>query len=166
MILATLLACLLSGLLSSGTAPSESRLLGHWGYAGNTLVFMEKSGDVPDQAEVDSHLNAMGASRSNLTLTFTEGRKGRLKLGDNAIDFDWELNASTKEFKAGVGLFSIKGYLVMKEDRIILTYTRANLFLLMRYLCTPAGRKHINPLGELLDCCKGLTVAMEFSKGE
>lgn len=169
MIITALIACLLSGFIASGTAPTESQLLGTWGYSGNSFVIMENNAaqatelPTPAKSDVDSHLSAMGASHSNLTLTFTEGHKATLKLGDNAIDLDWELNASTKVFKASVGPFSIKGYLVKKGDRIALAYTRPNLFMIMRYLCTSTGKKHIAPLGTLLDCTKGLSLAMEFT---
>lgn len=162
------LVCLLGGLLNSGTAPSEKELIGSWGYVDNTFVLMDgQSADgvkTPSKADVDSHLKAMGASHTNLELSFSDGHKAKLRLGENSFDIDWQLNSATKEFKATVGLITIKGYLVKKGDRIVLAYTRTNLFMIMRFLCTPAGRRHIAPLGELLDCTKGLTIAMEFSR--
>ena len=168
MIMTFILTCLLGGLLNSGTAPCEKDLIGTWGYAGNSVVLMDESsaGDIstPSKAETDAHLEAMGAAHSNLVLSFCEGHKANLRLGENSFDIDWQLNPTTKEFKATVGLFTIKGYLVKKGDRIVLAYTRSNLFMIMRFLCTPAGRKHISPLGTLLDCTKGLSVAMEFSR--
>ena len=168
MIITALLACLLGGLLNSGTAPTEKELIGSWGYIDNMFVLMDGQSDdsitTPSKADTDSHLKAMGATHSNLVLSFSEGHKAKLRLGDNAFDIDWQLNSTTKEFKASVGLFTIKGYLVKKDDKIVLAYTRANLFMIMRFLCTPAGRKHIAPLGDLLDSAKGLTIAMEFSR--
>lgn len=168
MIIMTILTCLLGGLLNSGTAPSEKELIGTWGYSDNIFVLMEGSStdgvETPSKSETDSHLKAMGATHSNLVLSFSEGHKANLRLGENSFDIDWQLNPATKEFKATVGLFTIKGYLVKKGDRIVLAYTRPNLFMIMRFLCTPAGRKHIAPLGDLLDCTKGLSVAMEFTR--
>lgn len=168
MILITILVCLLGSLLNSGTVPAEKDLIGSWGYVDNGFVLVDgQSTDnvrTPSKADVDSHLKAMGASHSNLVLSFSEGHKAQLRLGENSFDIDWQLNPATKEFKATVGLFTIKGYLVKKGDRIVLTYARTNLFMIMRFLCTPAGRKHIAPLGELLDSAKGLTLAMEFTR--
>lgn len=159
-----ILASLLSAILSSGTCPSEQQMLGKWGYADNSFVFMEKQGDTPQKSDVDTCLKAMGASRTNCLLSFSEGHKGRLELGRNAMDFNWELDSATKVFKASVGPFSIKGHMVKKGNRLVLVYTRTNLFLIMRYLCTQEGRKQISELGLLLDSCKGLTLAMEFEK--
>lgn len=168
MIITAILACLLGGLLNSGTAPSEKELIGTWGYADNFFVIMDDSSahgaQTPSKTETDSHLKAMGATHNNLTLSFSEGHKANLRLGDNSFYIDWQLDPATKEFKASVGLFTIKGYLLKKGDRIVLAYTRPNLFMIMRFLCTPAGRKHIAPLGNLLDCTKGLSIAMEFSR--
>ena len=159
-----ILASLLGVLLGSGSTPTEQQLDGEWGYVDNCFIFMDKSGETPSKQDVDLELKAMGASRTNCVLSFTDGHNGKLRLGGNAMEFKWELDPSTKEFKASVGPFSIKGYMVKKGDRLVLVYTRANLFLIMRYLCTPEGRKHISPLGDLLDSCKGLTLGMEFEK--
>ena len=168
MIMTLILTSLLGGLLNSGTAPCEKDLLGTWGYAGNCFVLMDEPQtdeiSTPSKSETDAHLKAMGATHGNLVLSFSEGQKANLRLGDNSFDIDWQLNPTTKEFKATVGLFTIRGYLVKKGDRIVLAYTRQNLFMIMRFLCTPAGRKHIAPLGTLLDCTKGLSIAMEFSR--
>lgn len=159
-----ILELLLGTLLSTGTAPSESTLIGEWGYSGNSLVFMDERGDTPSKDDVDAQLKAMGASHSNCVLTFSEDHRCNLRLGGKSIDFDWTLDKGTKTFKAGVGPFVIKGYLMMKNGRIHLIYSRANLFTIIRYLCAPSAKKNISQLGELLDCCKGLTLCMEFSK--
>ena len=159
-----ILASLLGVLLGTGTTPTEQQMLGQWGYVDNSYVFMENSGETPAKQDVDIQLKAMGATKSNLVLSFSEGHKGNLRLGDNSMDFDWELNSSTKAFKAMIGPFSIKGHIVKKGDRLVLVYSRSNLFLIMRYLCSAEGKKHMAPLGKLLDSCKGLTLAMEFTK--
>lgn len=158
------IAVLLGTVLSGGKVPSEADLLGQWGYCSNSYVFMEAEGPTPDKKLVDSHLTDMGATKSNLVLTFSEGHKGNLRLGEKDIDFDWTINPATKEFKVTVALFTIKGYLVKDGGKLSLVYKRSDLFMMMRFLCTAAGRKHISPLGELLDSTRGLTVAMEFSK--
>ena len=159
-----ILGILIGTLLSGNASPSESELLGAWGFAGDRLVFMEKSGPVPDKKEVDAHLVAMGATRSNCVLTFSEGHKASFRLGEKSFDLDWTLDSKSHEFKTSVGPFCITGYLVMEEDRLILTYKRKDLFTIMRFLCTPSGRKHIPSLGALLNSTEGLTIAMEFSK--
>lgn len=159
-----LLAILISSLTSGKTAPSEAYLAGEWGCTGNRFVFMAGEGPTPDKKDTDARLDAMGASRHNCTLTFKPGHKGTLRLGDNAIDFDWSLDNRTMEFKTSVGIISIKGYLVQENGKLILAYKRPDLFMIMQYLCTPQGRKNIAPLGKLLDSTKGLTLAMEFEK--
>lgn len=164
MIFLSILSILIGSLLSSGTAPTEEELIGEWKYSDSIFVFTEKNGQEPSLAEVESHMNAMGARTDNCSITFRKGHEGTLKLGTNSIDINWELDNQTKVFKASVGMFSIKGYLVRVQDNLILTYTRPNLFLIMRYLCSGEGRKHINPLGKELDCCKGLTLGLEFAK--
>lgn len=163
--LITLLGVLLGTLLSGKTAPSESDLIGVWGCTGSQLVFMEQSGPLPDKADVDAHLKAMGASPSNCVLTFTEGHKANFRLGDKDFNLVWTLNPSTHEFKiVALGWFKISGYLLKDNGKVILIYKRKDLFTILRFLCTGAGRKHISPLGDLLDTTDGLTVAMEFTK--
>lgn len=80
------------------------------------------------------------------------------------MDMTWSLDGKTAVFKTAIGPITIKGYLVKKGDSIILTYARPDLFMIMRFMCPPSGRKHIAPLGTLLDKCKGLTLGMEFTR--
>ena len=159
----TFLIFTISSLVAGTTVPSEKDLLGTWGCTGQTFVFMESEGSTPPEAEVDAHMKAMGASGENCTLTFTEGHRLNFKVGDKAFDMTWSLDAGTAVFKTAVGPVTFKGYLVKKGDSIILTYARPDLFMIMRFMCSPSGRKHIAPLGSLLDTCKGLTLGMEFS---
>ena len=153
------------GELASGVAaPSEKYLEGTWGYAGYRFVFMEKPGETPSDSSVKSRLDGMGTTYDNLELSFSPGKKGCLRLGDNKFDFSWTQDPSTMVFSSSVAFITLKGYLIDKGDRIVMVYSRPDLFLMMKYLCTADGRKNIKPLGSLLDSCKGLTVGMEFIK--
>ena len=157
-----ILSILISSLTAGKKAPSEAEMTGRWGYVANEFVFMDKEGPTPDKKAVDEHLSAMGASKTNCVVSFSSDHKGSLKLGSKSMDFDWTLDPKTCQFKATVAMVSIKGYLVRDGKRIVLVFKRADLFMIMRYLCTPAGRKHISPLGDLLDSTKGLTLAIAF----
>ena len=157
-----ILSILISSLTAGKKAPTEAEMTGRWGYASSEFVFMDKEGPTPNKKAVDEHLKAMGASRSNCQVTFSEGHKGSLRLGGKSMDFDWTLDAKTRQFKATVAMVSIKGYMVRDGKRIVLVFKRSDLFLIMRYLCNSTSRKHISPLGELLDSTWGLTLAMAF----
>lgn len=159
-----ILGVLIGTLISGKSSPSEAELLGRWGCSGDRLVFMARSGPEPDIKDVDSHLKAMGATESNCVLTFSQGHKASLRLGDKSFGFSWTLDARTHEFKATAGPFSITGYLVREGNKLILAYSRKDLFTIMRFLCTPSGRKHISPLGNLLDSTEGLSIAMDFTR--
>lgn len=157
-------AGILSAVLSSGTVPQEDFLLGKWGCTDNSFVFMKKTGRTPDKKEVDAEVRAMGATKSNCVLTFTKGHKLNFRVGNKSFDLDWTLDPGTKEFATSIGLFTMKGYLVQKGNSILMIYSRRNLFMIMRFLCSSEGKKHISPLGELLDSCDGLTLGMTFNK--
>ena len=157
-----ILSILISSLTAGKKTPSEAEMTGRWGYVANEFVFMDKEGPTPDKKAVDEHLSAMGASKTNCVVSFSSNHKGSLKLGSKSMDFDWTLDAKTRQFKATVAMVSIKGYMVRDGKRIVLVFKRSDLFLIMRYLCNSTGRKHIAPLGELLDSTKGLTLAMAF----
>lgn len=162
--LLAILGVLLGTLVSGKDAPSEADLLGQWVCTGSRFVFMEQSGPLPDKEEADAHLEGMGATESNCALVFSEGHKVNFRLGSKSFNLSWSLDEETLEFKAAIGLFKISGYLVSEGDKLVLVYKRKDLFMMMRFLCTASGRKHIAPLGTLLDSTEGLTVGMEFSK--
>ncbi|MDO5443259.1 MAG: DUF4923 family protein [Bacteroidia bacterium] len=159
-----ILSILIGTLISGKTAPSEADLTGQWGCTGSQFVFMGQAGPVPDKKDADTHLRAMGATETNCVLTFSEGHKANFRLGDRSFNLNWSLDTGTQEFTVSVGWFKISGYLVIDNGKLILIYQRKDLFLMMRFLCTASGRKHIAPLGDLLDSTDGLTIAMEFSK--
>ena len=158
------LSILIGSLLSGSPAPEESALAGEWGYTGNRFVFTEAEGATPDPGDVDARLKAMGASRTGCVLTLTADHKGSLRLGGKSIDFNWALDRNTKEFKSMIGPFTIKGWMVRDGKKIVLVYTRTNLFTIIRYLCNSTGRKEVAPLGAMLDRCRGLTLGMEFER--
>lgn len=157
-----ILSVLISSLLSGKKAPAEAEMTGSWGYIASSYVFMDNEGPTPDKKAVDAHLTAMGATKSNCVVSFSADHKGSLRLGGKSMDFDWSLDPRTKQLKCSVAMVSIKGYLVKDGKRLVLTFKRSDLFMIMRYLCSSTGRKHISPLGELLDSTKGLTLAMAF----
>ena len=163
-LLTTLLSVTLSALLAGIESPSEQSLLGEWHCSGNIAVCMEGAAVPADDAGIGRHLIGMGATADNCTLSFEPGHKCMFRLGEKSFRVSWSLDSVTKEFKATVGLFSIKGYLTVKDDRLILIYSRNNLIMMMWYLCTPEGRQHIKPLGKCLDAGKSLTAGIEFSR--
>ena len=152
----------LEELFASTGKPSEKGVTGKWGYDGNRLVFTGKSGQVPSASEIDRCLLKMGASRENLVLTLNPDHTGSLRLGDRSADFSWTLDSDARVLSTTVVLFKLKGYLCVDGDRLVMVYSRSDLFLMMRYLCSSEGKKYIKPFGQLLDCCDGLTVGMEF----
>ena len=152
----------LAELAASTEKPLESSVTGKWGYDGNCLVFMDKSGKTPSEEEVDKLMLAMGASYDNLVFTLNPDHKGSLRLGDRSVDFDWTLDSDSRVLNTKVALFKLNGYIYADGNRLIMVYSRSDLFMMMRYLCSAEGKKNIKPLGQLLDCCEGLTVGMEF----
>ena len=159
-----ILAVLISSFLSGKSVPDESALTGRWGYVANELVFMKEQGQAADKAEVDRLLKAMGASSTNLVLSFSEGHKCRLKLGEKSVGLSWTIDRDAKEFKTKFGVFTFTGKIVRDGDNIVLVYSRKDLFMIMSYLCNQEGRKQMDPLGKQLDSCKGQTIAMIFKK--
>lgn len=159
-----LLAALLSNLLSTHPIPDEEFLLGKWECTGNTLVFMDKEGDTPSSKEVSTYLKGMGVTPDNCTLTFAKGNKCHFRKGKHSFNLNWSIHPTKKEFCSSIAFFSLTGYLVQENEHIILVYNRPDLFMMMQFLCNAEERKNIAPLGELLDCCDGLTIGMVFSK--
>ena len=163
-----ILAITLGSLISDTAVPSESQLAGDWhcsgcrivDYSGNSVDSIQD----PDKSLVDYHIKGMGATEDNCFLSFSQRHKCKFSLGEKAFNLNWSIDDNSREFKASVGPFSIKGYLILEGGTLVLVYSRRNLFMMMLYLCTPEGRRHIKPLGTLLDQKDGLTVAIEFSK--
>lgn len=163
-ILTFLFASMLGALLSASDVPSDNELHGQWGCTGNFYVFMDKKGTTPQKDKVDAHLKAMGVTPTGCVLSFKEDHRLNFRVGQKSFDLAWSIDPATHEFKTVYGgFFKLCGYIVRQGDSIVLTYPRKTLFMMMKILCTPEGRKHMQPLGCLLDCCEGLTLAMVFT---
>lgn len=163
-ILTLLFASMLEALLCANAVPADNTLSGQWGCTGNFYVFMDKKGDTPPHDKVDAHLKAMGVTPTGCVLTFKKDHQLNFRVGEKSFDLAWSIDPATHEFKTVYGgFFKLSGYIVKQGDDIVLTYQRKTLFMMMKILCTPEGRKHMQPLGRLLDCCEGLTLAMVFT---
>ncbi len=157
---------MLGALLSTSAVPADNELDGQWGCTDNFYVFMNKKGSTPPHDKVNAHLDAMGVTPTGCVLTFKENHQLNFRVGDKSFDLAWSIDPATHEFKTVYGgFFKLTGYIVRQNGNIVLTYPRKSLFLMMKILCTPEGRKHMQPLGRLLDCCEGLTLAMVFTPG-
>lgn len=154
----------LSDILISGKVPSAEFLQGEWHYADNSYVFFKEPGDTPTKELADTNLELMTVRPDNCVLTFLDNRFCTFRVGKMKFKLVWSLNENTREFKASVAFFSIKGFLVQEEDRIMLIYSKPNLEMMMRFLCPASTHKYIKELSTAMDVTDGLTLGIEFCK--
>ena len=154
----------LDAILSACPAPDAAFLTGEWHYGGNGFVFIKDEGDTPSGDIADKNLKLMTVTPDNCVLTFIDGNTCIFRVGDKKFKVSCKLDPKTREFKASVAFFSIKGWLVRNGDHIDLIYTKPNLEMMMYFLCPRKTHKHIRELCSALDCTDGLTLAIEFDR--
>lgn len=154
----------LQEVLRSHEIPSTEFMLGSWGYSDNAFVFFKESGATPSKADTDKDLARMTVNHDNCRLVFLDGKTCTFGVGKKQYKLTWTLNEKTREFKAGLAFFSVKGYLVRDGDNLALIYSKPDLEMMMRWLCPLSTHKYINELCNGLEQTPGLTVCILFSK--
>lgn len=154
----------LADVLASHTAPSADFLLGDWRYNDNVFVCFKDAGETPDKSVADSNLALMTVNPENCELVFLDGKTCTFRVGNMKFKLVWKLNEETREFTASVAFFTVKGYLVREGDRLALIYSKANLFMMMRFLCPLSTHKYIRDLSSAMDITDGLSLCILFSK--
>ena len=151
-------------ILAERSAPETHLLAGEWHYSGNSYVFFKEEGETPSKELADENLRLMTVTPSNCVLRFLDERFCTFRVGDKKFRLTWRLNHETREFRATVALFSIKGYLVQKGDCLELIYSKPNLFMMMNFLCPRETHQYIRKLSTAMDCTEGLSLGITFSK--
>lgn len=154
----------LSDFLARDRVPSAGFLMGEWHYCDNSYVFFKDTGETPSKDTADSNLALMTVNPGNCELVFIDDHTCTFRVGDMKFKLDWKLDEKTREFKASVAFFTVKGYLVQDGDRLALIYSKANLFMMMRFLCPLPTHRYIRALSDALDITPGLTLCIYFSK--
>ena len=156
----------LDTVLKEHHSPDASFLVGEWHYNTSGYVFVKEEGETPPQETAARNLKLMTVTPDNCVLTFLDANTCVFRVGDKKFKVACRINPETRELKATVALWSIKGWLVENGDCIDLIYTRSNLELMMNYLCPLSTHKYIRELNSALKCTDGLTLSIQFSRNQ
>lgn len=157
-------AARLQDFLKAHQVPTADFLAGDWCYDDNVYIFFKAEGETPTKETADRDLELMTVRPDNCELVFLDERTCTFRVGNKKFKLDWRLDPQTREFRARVAFFAIKGYLVQVGDRIALIYSKSNLEMMMRFLCPGATHKYINDLTSEMAGTDGLTLGILFSK--
>lgn len=155
----------ISDILSSHNVPTTNYMTGEWRYTDNSYVFFDKPGKMPSKNVSDRNLALMTVTPDNCRLIFHDGKTCTLSVGDKAYTLKWELNPSTREFKASLLFFSVKGYLVRDGENLVLIYSKSDLTMMMKFMCPFSTHKYIRELSSAMDITEGLSLCIIFKKG-
>ena len=154
----------LDEVLRDHAIPQTEFLKGEWKYYDNGFVFFKEEGETPTKEMADTKLKQMTVTPDNCVLTFFDEKTCSFRVGNRKFKLVYKLDPTTRELKATFGWFSVKGYLVQNGDKIDLIYTKANLEMMMNFLCPLDTHKYIRELCSAMAKTDGLTLSIQFSK--